>query len=235
MATITRGYDFGINELVTPTKLHLLVDKADVTNIALEDTFGVESASPASAVTGKMIAIQEALHFEASTYSGLSNHFNYLIHDSNLGGWVAFLKPLGMETRRFHGGTDLTNYPAGGVAIPEISSAVGVTLTLGNQSGGIVNNGLPQVLLGTIGTETIVQDESGRVDLIGAASFNAQSAPNPGPWEFFWGHAAANINQWQGSSYTSVDGVFATRNFAWIGAAQSGRQTGWLIGGPVFR
>ena len=100
MATIVRGHNFGINDLVFAQDLHDLVRLAQISNLALSDlgegtlvTVSVHTG-PSTVPTGWVTAKYEVPF--TSTHVSYSE-FNYLLRTRT--GDVALFKPLGLEQK----------------------------------------------------------------------------------------------------------------------------------------
>ena len=127
MATIVRGHNFGINDLVFAQDLHDLVRNAQITGLGLSDlsdgtvvTISVHTA-PTTPPMGWITAKYES-SFQSTHVS--YTEFNYLIRGRC--GDVALFKPLGLEQRMVF--QQQTPVEAGRAFLIEPLASPGVTL-----------------------------------------------------------------------------------------------------------
>lgn len=232
MATITRGYNFAADELVTNFKLHRLVEGAVVTGLELSDTYGVEVGSNASLQTGRVRTTYSLLGTEVSTYSGTSSRAAYELYDAALGGYVELFNCDGaMQTRRFVGGADRSAWPIGCIAYPDANT--GATLVLADKA-------FPAAydlgVIGCVAPATIsANGGSGIVQLHGFATPKCNSTGNAvWPMTCHAGDNVLNVVLWSVSNSSSLDGVYGVKLNNLSGAGNA-LQPFYFFGGPVTR
>jgi len=241
MATITKGYTFAPTEQVTNTKLHDLVEKADIAGLSWSEfsgsTVGISSGSPpTSAGMGWIGAVYEPPRLDTSSWSGFMSDFNYMIETIN--GPVALFKHGGLETRRFvsHYGA-VAGVLAEGIAAYIDTPAGNVTLAFSVETGnnGYGNPDIVGVITGSTSTTSPTNYAgSPRLTVRGSApvyciSPTFSTAPN---LRSLFGDGAVNASSMGCTNSTSVDKVLG---FAMSNNGSVGLRPCFLYGAPVWR
>jgi hypothetical protein len=241
MATFTRGYSFGTTEVVNAAKLHALVENAQLVMLSAGDFSGdVHGISvhtgPTSPVVGAAYMSFEPPLFDISSYSGVFSSIRFWLYDPGFDGYVAFVRPYGMETRRWVGSSDRTSYNPGSIAHPDnIDSRI--TLTLGDVGGAAGT--AAQGIVGAVGRETIpgTGTFAGRVVFRGfthARRIPAGQGTDTWPISVYLQGVGFDTAVWAASTHTSIDGIWGFRMDN-IGAGGTSLLPTWLIGSPIYR
>lgn len=153
--SITRGFHFESNELVTAEKLHQLVDSASITDLTPDEfsgeVHGLSTSTPASIRDGDILYLHEtSVSLTRPTGLSLWLQPTYFVHYN--GQWVSLFGGDHLETGRFFndsvGGTinrgdqvqfeGQTGSGAVTLTINLTGTAVGKAMTFGGNHGGSV-------------------------------------------------------------------------------------------------
>lgn len=241
MATITKGYTFSPTEQVTASKLHQLIERADISGLSWSEfsgtTIGISSGSPpTSAGMGWIGAVYEPSRCDNSSYSGFMSDGHYMIE--TIYGPVALFKPGGLETRRFvaHYGA-AAGVLAEGIAAYIDTPSGNVTLTFNIETGnnGYGNPDIVGIITGTTSTTSPTNYAgSPRLTVRGscpvyATSPNAGSPPN---LRSLFGDGSINAAAIGCTNSTSMDKAVG---FTPSNQNATGLRHAFMYGAPIWR
>lgn len=236
MATITRGYSFAVNDVVTAFTLNKLVSGAVISGLTASDfsnssgLITIGTAPTDTMAVGALAAIYET-PLTQSTASWAEH--NYLLKTTE--GLVALFKPLGLETRRFFHASSGADVP--GVAFSFNVSGAGPTLLCDRSYS---DQATPRHLfLGSppVTCNTGASNHMNRIIIKGVATVRILEVPSGAGTQarrYFQMDNRSATGQWEHSSgATSTDKVAGMALD--IQTGNDNRVTGFLFGGPLYR
>lgn len=206
---IVRGYSFDVNEFVTNTSLHQLVDSASVSDLDPDnftgEIHGLSTATPASIRDGDILFLNEDQpNLTRPAAISQWSHPIYLVHYN--GQWVSLFGGDHLESGRFFNGVGSAIARGEVVSFNGQTGSGAVTLTSNINSNAAAKGN-------TIGSNhgpSAADTEAMRVRIIGHGLFLGSSKTADATWmDVVWHGSATSV--WQRSTATDTNGYNAMR------------------------